>query len=428
MSKIHLKDISKIYLEQIAESTVPGKPAEKVGALTNIDIPQPERDAARKRILAKTKSKREKMENKNDIEELFVITPIKKTVNNSNTSTSSKNKKNPYGETPEEYRKRIKMKLKRVEEALDPVGKEDDDIDNDGDEDKNDKYLLNRRKKRGEAIAKKGSKCKTCKKEPCECEDDDLGENIKIATESFSNWRDELYEVMNDNSTSTIRDKKVDKVDNYNGKNKCVKISPEVQESISSIGGEVIEFVKLDDEQLQEESVSSDQQQAAGAAYAAKTGKLSPSKLKGASLQMYKSMTVKQLRDYAKTSHEGLPEKVEEDLQPTTSKQISAQIELTRSQKKVSQANQMALQKEKQNVNNEEFVSEEESDSLKDRQLERRGVGARSSNSPARTSTAKPQTDAERTASMERRKETARNALKFVRRQTISKHGKSSLM
>jgi hypothetical protein len=38
-------------------------------------------------------------------------------------------------------------------EALDPVGQEDGDIDNDGDKDKSDKYLLNRRKKIGRAIA-----------------------------------------------------------------------------------------------------------------------------------------------------------------------------------------------------------------------------------------------------------------------------------
>jgi hypothetical protein len=36
---------------------------------------------------------------------------------------------------------------------LDPVGQEDKDIDNDGDHDKTDKYLLNRRKVRGAAIA-----------------------------------------------------------------------------------------------------------------------------------------------------------------------------------------------------------------------------------------------------------------------------------
>jgi hypothetical protein len=43
-------------------------------------------------------------------------------------------------------------KKKKVEEALDPVGKEDKDIDNDGDHDKSDKYLLNRRKVRAKVI------------------------------------------------------------------------------------------------------------------------------------------------------------------------------------------------------------------------------------------------------------------------------------
>ena len=38
------------------------------------------------------------------------------------------------------------------EKKLDAVGKEDKDIDNDGDHDKSDKYLLNRRKVRGAAI------------------------------------------------------------------------------------------------------------------------------------------------------------------------------------------------------------------------------------------------------------------------------------
>jgi len=41
---------------------------------------------------------------------------------------------------------------------LDPVGQEDGDIDNDGDEDKSDKYLAKRRKAVGNAIAKQGKK------------------------------------------------------------------------------------------------------------------------------------------------------------------------------------------------------------------------------------------------------------------------------
>ena len=69
---------------------------------------------------------------------------------------------------------------------------------------------------------------------------------------------------------------------------------------------------ELEGQSLSEKSSSINQQQAAGAALAAKRGKTDPSQLKGASLQMYKSMTEKQLRDFAKTKHEGLPEKVEE--------------------------------------------------------------------------------------------------------------------
>jgi hypothetical protein len=43
---------------------------------------------------------------------------------------------------------------KMLKESLDPVGKEDGDIDNDGDTDKTDKYLANRRKTVGQAIGK----------------------------------------------------------------------------------------------------------------------------------------------------------------------------------------------------------------------------------------------------------------------------------
>ena len=42
-----------------------------------------------------------------------------------------------------------------AEKKLDPVGKEDGDIDNDGDKDKSDKYLMNRRRAIAKAIGKK---------------------------------------------------------------------------------------------------------------------------------------------------------------------------------------------------------------------------------------------------------------------------------
>ena len=53
---------------EVLESAVPGKPAEKVGALTNIDIPQSERDAARARILAKAKAMRDKKKMEEELE------------------------------------------------------------------------------------------------------------------------------------------------------------------------------------------------------------------------------------------------------------------------------------------------------------------------------------------------------------------------
>jgi|TARA_R110002073_G_scaffold3246_9_gene21965 hypothetical protein len=44
-------------------------------------------------------------------------------------------------------------KYYKVNESLDPIGKEDDDIDNDGDTDKTDKYLANRRKTVSKAVS-----------------------------------------------------------------------------------------------------------------------------------------------------------------------------------------------------------------------------------------------------------------------------------
>jgi len=54
---------------------------------------------------------------------------------------------------------------------------------------------------------------------------------------------------------------------------------------------------------------SKKQQMAAGAALAAKRGERSKSSLKGASRQMAKSMSTKQLKDFAKTKRKSLPRK-----------------------------------------------------------------------------------------------------------------------
>ena len=53
------------------------------------------------------------------------------------------------------YEKTVNAKIE-----LDPVGKEDGDVDNDGDKDSTDKYLMKKRKAIGKAIAKKRGKVK----------------------------------------------------------------------------------------------------------------------------------------------------------------------------------------------------------------------------------------------------------------------------
>jgi len=62
---------------------------------------------------------------------------------------------NPYGALRPKGIGADKKKTKK--EAMDPVGKEDGDIDNDGDKDSSDKYLLKRRKAIGKAMKKEGS-------------------------------------------------------------------------------------------------------------------------------------------------------------------------------------------------------------------------------------------------------------------------------
>ena len=54
---------------------------------------------------------------------------------------------------PDAFKKAAESVEHVTEKKLDPVGKEDGDVDNDGDKDKSDKYLLARRKKVGKIIA-----------------------------------------------------------------------------------------------------------------------------------------------------------------------------------------------------------------------------------------------------------------------------------
>jgi hypothetical protein len=108
---------------------------------------------------------------------------------------------------------------KKFDEALDPVGQEDADIDNDGDTDKSDKYLHNRRKAVGKAIKKK---------------------NVK---EGFSDWRQDLSEVIGDV-------KKNDKSEDLKVTEKAIKnkitINPTLGEAVEELGGTLLEMVEIE--------------------------------------------------------------------------------------------------------------------------------------------------------------------------------------
>lgn len=60
-------------------------------------------------------------------------------------------------------------------------------------------------------------------------------------------------------------------------------------------------------------ATSKAQQQAAGAALAAKRGEIKKSELRGASKEMYESMSEKQLEEFAETKRKGLPDKKSDD-------------------------------------------------------------------------------------------------------------------
>jgi len=115
-------------------------------------------------------------------------------------------------------KKNNEMEDDEIEEALDPVGQEDSDPDNDGNpNDPNDKYIMKRRKAIGKAIAKRDVK------------------------EGLSNWRNDLIEVIEPERLPSKM--KEGNVDNYNGKNKCVTINPEVKEQV-----QILESVELSEE------------------------------------------------------------------------------------------------------------------------------------------------------------------------------------
>ena len=94
-------------------------------------------------------------------------------------------------------------------EGLDPVGKEDSDVNNDGKVDSSDSYLKKRRAAIGKAMGNKGKKVK----------------------ESYSNWRQDLKEVPNYDQIPASGDERNKKIEEKKVKN-TIKINPEMKEEV----------------------------------------------------------------------------------------------------------------------------------------------------------------------------------------------------
>jgi len=241
IGKNPLTDISKVYLQQVAnESAVPGKPAEKLKTDRNMfNIPKDEQQAAKERVLAKTKKKQ-----------------MEKGISSAGYTKEGLDPVNPVA---------VKKKF---------ANRKDRDLDNDGDTDSSDKYLHKRRKAIAGAMKKRMSegvrdmdpekgtaerKARLEKKRGMKLDDhpqykesadeeamkvfQKLQKNVdqkkKKMKESFSNWRTDLSEVMTDEIDSKpVKEKKI---------NNKIKINPKLGEAVEELGGEILEVTEVDE-------------------------------------------------------------------------------------------------------------------------------------------------------------------------------------
>ena len=178
-----------------------------------------------------------------------------------------------FKKNADEFAKKLRDRnKKKMKEALDPVGQEDDDIDNDGKKNtKTDKYLKNRRKAIGNAISAKeevespfgnmkAMVNRAMKRVDADVDGDvdkkdkkstgEMGEFVPTpdgkkkttrVKEGYS-WRDDLIEVMGD----SMDDDTKKKIDVMKGKNK-IKIHGMNKEEVSH--EEPVEEVELQEEQ-----------------------------------------------------------------------------------------------------------------------------------------------------------------------------------
>ena len=207
----------------------------------------------------------------NDISKIYLEEVAKKKKDNSYLETDFKKRQANNEKARKDLMKGPQMKNPHFEEKqLDPVGQEDADVDNDGKMNtKTDKYLLKRRKAIAKAMKEaknihgdienpndlKSAVKKAVKRIDTNVSGDvnkkdksmgDYGEFVptpdgkKVTTkmESFSNWRDDLREVMGEDG----EEKK--QVKEKNVKN-TIKINPKISEEVT-----ILESTEMDEVDL----------------------------------------------------------------------------------------------------------------------------------------------------------------------------------
>ena len=241
IGKNPLLDISRVYQEQIA--------TEGTMDIKGFAIPKKEQEAAAKRVKDKTAAKmnirgndsaeqkkrlekkrgmklddhpqykKEEVEQVAEADSLAAMAArrekrLARQRKQMGTSSTGQDFGHDYGISSTERKKRQQAEFdkfvgkKTQKEGLDPVGKEDGDVNNDGKKDSTDSYLMKRRKAIGKA----------------------MGKRLK---ESRS-----LSEVMTDTEDDKpIKEKKIS--------NK-IKINPKLGEAVEEIGGTIIEEIEVD--------------------------------------------------------------------------------------------------------------------------------------------------------------------------------------
>ena len=200
-------------------------------------------------------------------------------------------------------------KKKKVAEALDPVGKEDKDIDNDGDHDKSDKYLLNRRKVRSKIIAPK-EKLKTDRDMFNIPKSEQEAAKERLLAKAKAKRMKEEVEDIQEKGMSSAEMSSVLKGHKYSKKQLLDMSKKSTKEGRHGEADALYkEFSKEEVESIEEKAVSKAQQRFFGMVRAAQKGEMdSPSAevSKAAS-----SMSKSDVKDFAKTKHDKLPEKKE---------------------------------------------------------------------------------------------------------------------